>query len=120
MTNYHLTFAESALYLASRNNNNRTTEWTTNKRHISAGKSVGIKRLQKKARRSHHPDHFYFKLFCFKYLLFTPSVSVLEVYHKQEKCVYGGENICSHQTELNLLLPMLNSSDYCRRGISVQ
>ena len=26
----HLTFAESALYLASRNNNNRTTEWTTN------------------------------------------------------------------------------------------
>jgi len=54
-----LTFAESALYLASRNNNNWTTEWTTNKRHISAGKSVGIKRLQKKARRSSHPDHFF-------------------------------------------------------------
>jgi len=52
-----LTFAESALYLASRNNNNWTTEWTTNKRHVSAGKSVGIKRLQKKARRSSYPDH---------------------------------------------------------------
>ena len=55
----HLTFAECALYFASRNNNNWTTEWTTNKRHISAGKSVGIKRLQKKARRSSHPDHFF-------------------------------------------------------------
>ena len=57
----HLTFAECALYFASRNNNNWTTEWTTNKRHISAGKSVGIKRLQKKARRSSHPDHFFAK-----------------------------------------------------------
>ena len=59
VTNCYLTFAESALYLASRNNNNWTTERTTNKRHISAGKSIGIKNLQKIKRDSSLPDHFF-------------------------------------------------------------
>ena len=59
MTNYHLTFAESALYLASRNNNNWTTEWTTKQRRFAAGKSIGIKNLQKIKRDSSHPDHFF-------------------------------------------------------------
>ena len=57
----NLTFAESALYLASRNNNNWTTEWTTKQRRFAAGKYIGIKNLQKIKRDSSHPDHFFCK-----------------------------------------------------------
>jgi len=59
VTNYHLTFAESALYWASRNNNNRTTEWTTKQRRFAADKSIEINNLQKIKRDSSHPDHFF-------------------------------------------------------------
>ena len=47
--------------MASRNNKNRTTEWTTKQRRFAAGKSIEIKNLQKIKRDSSHPDHFFAK-----------------------------------------------------------